>query len=380
MTSSILLFAGGLLSLDATAVLAVNLKLPMLMVNLFQRIPAEPGRRCPSGSATATSGVSASPGCSSPSSRWPSRWRGPGFTSLVAPRGGAVDLAGNGPAGRADHAAGPRPDAFIVHYLLVMSLALFKELRLVRWALLGEVAVCALLFLVLGRRYGMTGLLLANAVSLFTGSMWWGARHLSRLGGMRLGGIFAIVGRSLAIPGALLVVVAALYTPPSMFSGTLPLLAITAAWLLVAGVSFWFYSFNRGEREHLAKLVGQIFGRCASNACCMRVVTSHGRRAGNLLMFGREDARPPGAPSGRASVLASRKPDHRVAARRFSAPLPPHADVPDLTPIRRPAPADRAARLFNVLCGRALLGRRGCCGRCGAAVVAARGESSTSKP
>ena len=256
MTSSILLFGGVFLKLNEVAVLAVNLKLPILLINLFQRIP---------GSADPVLGD-----CVSRNNleRFRFGWIIIVKVTLI------VSLIGSGlyflwsriiiSAWTSEDMVLPVfptlllaliPIRFILHYLMVMSLSAFKELRLISGWLIAEMFFATLLFVLLGRKYGLTGLLMANVLSIFTGSLWCGVRSTAQLSGIRVRHMASAVGNSLAIPGAFLAVMCTLYTPTNHIAEIPFLVVVTFLWLIVSGFSFWLISVNLSERIYLKSMI-----------------------------------------------------------------------------------------------------------------------------
>ena len=268
ITNSLLLFAGSLLSLEAAALLSVNLKLPMLLVSLYQRIPGSAGPALSERISqndlerfrfawkllTKISLIVAVTGAGFYylwSRLFVSLWTGP---EMVVGASTTLLLA-------------LVPVRYVLHYSLVNSLAFFKELRLVRWPLLAEAGISALLLFILGRRYGLNGLLLANVGGVAIGSVWFGARAIARLGDIPMWQILGLVSQSMLIPGAFLAPLVYFYTPPATLAGTALLTVVSLVWLLITAANFLWTGLNTMERSYFRRLVLHMICRfCPSLA------------------------------------------------------------------------------------------------------------------
>jgi O-antigen/teichoic acid export membrane protein len=177
MGNSLLIFSGHLLTLEQTAVLAINLKLISLMTNIFQRIP---------GSADPILMKMVSDGKDQQFRIWwtfvtkatlslslfgagmfviwnriiVSHWTS---KEMILPMAAATLLA-------------LIPFRYLVHYQFVNSLTVFKEIRRVKLMLGWEILLYTALSYGLGRRFGLNGLLAANLLSMCGGALLGGIK------------------------------------------------------------------------------------------------------------------------------------------------------------------------------------------------------------
>jgi hypothetical protein len=135
----------------------------------------------------------------------------------------------------------------------------FKELRMVRWPILFEAMFCALLFVVLGKHYGVTGIILANVASAAFGSLWFGAGAMSRLSGMPLRAMAGVLVRTLIPPCVVLAVIASFYRPPLSLDGLPVLLLISLGWIFVATCHFWWFALDSSEHAHIRRLLSSFW-------------------------------------------------------------------------------------------------------------------------
>ena len=180
MGNSLLLFSGHLLTLEQTAMLAVNLKLVNMMTNILQRIPGSASpmlmKMVSEGNETqfkmwwmflTKMTISVALACAGMFVIWNKlvvTW----WTSdeMVLGSGAVMLLA-------------LVPFRYLIHYQFVNSLTIFKEIRKVKWLLVWEIVLYAGLAYWLGKQFGLVGLLSANLLSMFGGALFYGLRLFS---------------------------------------------------------------------------------------------------------------------------------------------------------------------------------------------------------
>lgn len=180
MGNSLLIFSGRLLTLEQTAMLAVNLKLVSLMTNILQRIP---------GSASPALMKMVSENHNDQFKIW---WK----LITKATLGAALLCAGmfviwnnavialwTSEDMILGHGAvillSLIPFRYLAHYQFVNSLTIFKEIRKVKWMLVWEVILYAGLAWYLAKQYGLLGLLSANLLSMLGGALFFGMKWFS---------------------------------------------------------------------------------------------------------------------------------------------------------------------------------------------------------
>ena len=261
MANSLLLFAGFLFSLQTVAVFSVNLKLHQMLVQILQRAPgaAEPSLmelvshndlpRFRFGWGVIAKATLAATIC------------GSGCFYLLAP---TVVSWWAGP----EMVMGTATVAWLalaslrlmLHYFLVGTLVMFKEIRRVRWVMLLEAAVYCGLAVILGKRFGLSGLLAAFVMSLLAGAIWRGSRELTRLAGMEPRFLAALTLRTCILPlTAFCTLVLLGLGKPGTGWGELS--AQTLGWCLLNAACFFFVTLRSDERQHLRSLCEQVFVR-----------------------------------------------------------------------------------------------------------------------
>ena len=177
MGNSLLIMSGHLLTLEQTAILAINLKLVSMMTQILQRIP---------GSASPILMQLVSEGKNPQFGRWwefvtkmtlsmallaagmfilwnktvVSNWTSP---DMVMPLASVVLLS-------------LIPFRYLVHYQFVNTLTVYKEIRKVKLMLVWEVALYLALAIGLGKTFGLNGLLAANLLSMLGGALFGGMK------------------------------------------------------------------------------------------------------------------------------------------------------------------------------------------------------------
>lgn len=255
MGNSLLLFSGYVLTLEQTAVLAVNLKLVGMMTQILQRIP---------GSAGPTLMKLVSENQDQQFRMW---WKivtkltisvaifGAGLfvfwnrlviswwtsADMVMPLGAVLLLS-------------LVPFRFLVHFQFVNSLAIFKELRRVKLVLVWEVLLYSALALLLGKWLGLDGLLAANLLSMFGGSLFYGMRWFARYAGIPFGNLVALLSR-ITIPLILsLGLVIGISGGLSRF-GIVGNLGLSTLWSLLFLVIGYWWILDAPERNRAAQMI-----------------------------------------------------------------------------------------------------------------------------
>ena len=177
MGNSMLIFSGHLLTLEQTAVLAINLKLVSLMTNILQRIPGSAGPMLmkmvsdgndPQFSVWWTFVTKATISLSLLGAGMFIIWNRiivSHWTSMdmILPMAAAILLA-------------LISFRYLVHYQFVNSLTIFKEIRRVKLMLGWEILLYTALAYGLGRSFGLNGLLAANLLSMCGGALLGGIK------------------------------------------------------------------------------------------------------------------------------------------------------------------------------------------------------------
>lgn len=256
--SFLILAAWHQLPIAVIAALSVNAKLLQLSIQVLQRIPASAEsflmnllghgdhKRFRFGwmLAAKTSLVAAAwlAGCVHLfTAHFVGWWAG---SSMVLPSGVVLWLA-------------VLPIRHMIHQSLVTSLVMLKEIRVVRWALVRELAAYVLLAWLLTPRFGISGLVASNVLSILVGAPWSGAPRFSQLAGIPLPHFLISLTQAL-LPGlAALALLAALLPQPGQ--GSLgQLLGFGFGWSLLHAGLFWRFALSPQERHHLSGLFRRI--------------------------------------------------------------------------------------------------------------------------
>ena len=255
MGNSLLIFSGLLLKPDLTAVLAVNLKLISLMTNVLQRIP---------GSADPVLMKMISDEKDSQFRLW---WTfvtkvtisfslfGAGMfviwnhiivtewtnKEMVLPVTAAILLA-------------LIPFRYLVHYQFVVSLTAFKEIRRVKLLMVWEVVLYSALAYGLGHRFGLNGLLAANLLSMFGGSLLGGIKWFAKLSGIPIRVQTDLLFR-LVVPLATVFGVFAWLGHSYLNSGWMTSITISTIWGLSFAIIGYAIILDTRERHELTSMM-----------------------------------------------------------------------------------------------------------------------------
>lgn len=263
MGSSLLLFSGHLLSLEVTAVLAVNLKLVNLLTQVLQRIPGSAGpvlmKMVSEGEDgqfrswwTLVTKITLSMALLGAGmfilwNRMVVTW----WTSaeMAMPLGAVVLLS-------------LIPFRYLVHYQFVNSLTMFKEIRKVKWMLAWEIILYAGLAYFLANRYGLMGLLSANLLSIFGGALIGGMKWFSIFSGIRIARLRLLLFK-LTVP--LLVAFAILIGLGGglLEGGFASCLGLSFAWISLFAAIGYFVILDDSERSEARGLIQSLRQRFA---------------------------------------------------------------------------------------------------------------------
>jgi O-antigen/teichoic acid export membrane protein len=258
MGNSLLLFSGHLLTLEQTAILAVNLKLVNMMTNILQRIP---------GSASPMLMKMVSEGNDDQFRTW---WRS--ITKITITM--AMLMAGMFVfwnnwvvsvwtsdkmviSGWSLILLSLIPFRYLTHYQFVNSLTIYKEIRKVKWMLVWEVVLYGTLALILGRAYGLVGLLSANLLSMSGGALYSGMKYFSLYSQIAYRELINLLLKSVIPFTALFYVIhigADLLGP----KGIISIILTSVVWLLMAVVIIYFVVLHADERSKLWQLATSL--------------------------------------------------------------------------------------------------------------------------
>jgi len=258
MGSSLLIFSGHLLTMEETAILAVNLKLVSMMTQILQRVP---GSASPMLMKLVSEGkdnqfrfwwelitkltLSLALICAGCFVIWNkivvTLWTS---AEMLMPTGALILLS-------------LIPFRYLVHYQYVNSLTIFKEIRKVKWMLLWEIILYTGLAFWLGGSYGMMGLLSANLLSMLGGALFVGMRWFSYFSHIAFRELVALLLR-VSVPMALaflMIYLTGLMRLNQSFAGSL---ALTMIWaVLFSGIGYYVI-LGPEDREKLWGLVGSL--------------------------------------------------------------------------------------------------------------------------
>ncbi|MEN8846936.1 MAG: hypothetical protein ABF377_02525 [Akkermansiaceae bacterium] len=254
MGSSLLLLSGHLLTLEETAILAVNLKLVTLMTHLLQRIP---------GSATPMLMKMQSEKKEHQFYVW---WKlltkvtvfaailcGGGFVlwnKVIVTQWASSELI-----------LDPLsiillsliPFRYLFHNQFVGSLTIFKEIRKVNLWLMWEIVLYFGLALYLGSRFGMHGLLAANLCSLAGGASIGGIKWMAVYIKVSGGELAALAGK-IAIPLTIAFSVLVIFLNYFSWEGFFGAVLLSSIWVVFAGLIAYTLVFDARERARMTEL------------------------------------------------------------------------------------------------------------------------------
>ncbi|MCP5536772.1 MAG: hypothetical protein H7A51_11160 [Akkermansiaceae bacterium] len=266
MGNSLLLFSGHLLTLEQTAMLAVNLKLVSMMTNILQRIP---GSASPMLMKMVSEGndvqfrvwwklitkatISIALICAGMFVIWNNRvvelWTSEdmllGSTAVLL-----ISLI---------------PFRYLAHYQFVNSLTIFKEIRKVKWLLVWEVILYAGLAWVLAKQFGLIGLLSANLLSMLGGALFSGMKWFaiySRIPFKALVHLFLKPVISLMLAFALLYMLGGLIGRANLLTD----ISLSFLWGGLSLVMGYLFILDNHDRGHLLTLLGAFRRRLSKRA------------------------------------------------------------------------------------------------------------------
>lgn len=255
MGNSLLLLSGHLLTLEATAMLAVNLKLVSLITQILQRIP---------GSATPALMKMVSENSEYQFHVW---WRLLTKLTIFATilcAGGFIlwnHLIVENWA-NSEMILNPLPIIllslipfrYLFHNQFVGSLTIFKEIRKVNLWLIWEVTLYFILALYLGGRFGLDGLLAANLLSLAGGASVGGVKWMAVYMKLPFRDLAFMAARVvLPLSAAFLILVTTYQLVPN--AGFTMVSLLSFLWCLMSGAIVYFLVFDHRERARLTELL-----------------------------------------------------------------------------------------------------------------------------
>lgn len=258
MGNSLLLFSGHLLSLEQTAILAVNLKLVNMMTQVLQRVP---------GSASPLLMKMVSEGKDQQFRVW---WK------LVTKITLALTLICAGMfviwnkivvvlwtsedmllSGSAVILLALIPFRYLTHYQFVNSLTIFKEIRKVKWWLAWEIVLYVGMAWLMGSFFGLMGLLSANLISMLGGALFFGIRWFSSFSCIPFKELVMLFVRStfpLAVAFTLVYTVALPWVRADMLGS----LMMTLLWsIVIIGIAYVFI-LDKSERHQVSHIINAL--------------------------------------------------------------------------------------------------------------------------
>ncbi len=250
--NSPLLFAGNILTLSETAALAVNLKLFGMAHQLFGRIY--------SGTEPVLMKM-VSQGDFAGMRFWWNLAAKSAMTCAIFAGGclflGAPLVVGwwTSPNMVLPWAAGIffclMPLRFMMHLVLVSSLVIFKGIRHVRFSLVWEAFVYSCLILLLGKHFGVTGLLAGIILSFPLGAVWRGAAWLAKLSQYPPAELAKTIARTLVPPLSALGCIILISREEML--GRLPyVVGMSILWCAINGIAFYGIALTKSERSAIA--------------------------------------------------------------------------------------------------------------------------------
>ena len=256
MGHSLLLLSGYLLTLEETAVLAVNLKLVSMMTQILQRVP---------GSTNPTLMKMVSEDDYNGYNAW---W---GYTakltiglSLVGAglyvfSSGFVINVWTSKEGMEMHGVSVLllslvPFRYLVHYIFVNSLTIFKEIRKVKLWLIWEIVLYVMLALWLGKHYGMVGLLSANLISMLGGALFVGIKYLAYCSRVSFGSLVKLLMK-LTVPLSVSLVVLFLVSLSLPLSPLMNMVTMSFAWVSICSLIVYYFLLEPYERLKILRVV-----------------------------------------------------------------------------------------------------------------------------
>lgn len=261
MGNSLLIFSGHLLTLEQTAILAVNLKLVNMMTQILQRVP---GSASPLLMKMVSEGRDAqfrvwwklvtklcigiaiwSAGMFVIWNKWVVTW----WTSedMVMTSSTVFLLA-------------LIPFRYLIHYQFVNSLTIYKEIRKVKWFLVWEVILYVGIAWILGSRYGLMGLLSANLLSMFGGALPFGVKWFSYYSSISSRTLTLLLVRLLMpLTGAALIACVCVQT--SVLDSLLGSIGLSVVWITFFSMGTYLVILDRGDRPQVNALIKNVLNR-----------------------------------------------------------------------------------------------------------------------
>jgi hypothetical protein len=151
------------------------------------------------------------------------------------------------------------PFRYLMHYQFVNSLAIFKEIRKVKWMLVWEIVLYFSLAWWLGNRYGLMGLLSANLLSLLGGALFLGMKWMAvyaRISFTRL----VLLSVRLVVPLSLSAVIVYYCSQQTESDGLVTGLILSMLWCFVFLLVAYLVIMDRWEKRKLSTWLCGLMG------------------------------------------------------------------------------------------------------------------------
>lgn len=148
------------------------------------------------------------------------------------------------------------PLRYIAQMVFVLSPTMFKAANRMRSAMVVELVIYVGLGVLLGRSFGLKGILLANICSLFAGSLIPGLVLMARLSGCAS---WPLVKKGLLtlFPGILAASALACLLPNPELQTTAARLVWTIGWTFGIAIFYWFINFDAEERQAITQTLAR---------------------------------------------------------------------------------------------------------------------------
>lgn len=144
------------------------------------------------------------------------------------------------------------PLRYTAQIVYVLSPAMFKAANLMRSAMLAELVVYVGLGVLLGRMFGLKGILLANICSLFVGSMIPSLSLMAHLSNCKSWPLIKS-GLVTVVPGVAAASALAYFLPNPELNSTMERVVWTLGWTFGIASFYWFVNLDSEERKAVSK-------------------------------------------------------------------------------------------------------------------------------
>jgi len=267
MGNSLLIFSGHLLTLEQTAILAVNLKLVNMMTQILQRVPGSAG---PMLMKMVSEGNLAQF-----RSWWTIITKVTLFLALVSAGFFVIwnkwvvtlwtseEMVMNGVA---VVLLSLIPFRYLVHYQYVNSLTMFKEIRKVKLMLVWEILLYMGLAWWLGSEFGLMGLLSANLLSMLGGALFYGMRWFAYYSEITMQKLLELLLRlivPLSVAFAIVYAVGVLRVSGTWFE----CLSVSILWVALFSLVGYFIILDLTDRQQLLLFLKQLKLKLKKASC-----------------------------------------------------------------------------------------------------------------